>query len=164
MEVQNPIRLIRESQGLTLRKAAEKIDCNYQTLYMIEHGMYLTVLPKVLDWAIKFTDSDKSKIEYNYMLFRTEKQDLAKEKYSLNSIKVDSLGIPGDHPILSFRMFLGLTQSAFCKELCIPVALLYYSETVAVSLPKKLRNMFYDLGVPGNVVDEIVCRYELIER
>lgn len=164
MEVKNPIRSIRKSQGLTIRGAAKKIKCNYQTLYMVEHGMYMDVLPNILTWALQVGDSVKEdEIQFTYMLFRSEKQDLAREKYSLSTLGISCLGAPGDNPVLKLREYLGLKQSAFCKELCIPIALLYYAENKSVSLPKQLKNIFCDLGIPQVVIDEMICRYELVD-
>lgn len=161
MEVQNPIRSIRVGQGLSLRKAADKIGCHYQALYMTEHGMYMTVPPRILDWAVDTSDYIITQINIGYMLFRSEKQDIAKEKYSLEELNLECLGAPGDNPVRKLRSYLRLTQSAFCKDLCVPVALLYSAENG--SLPKKLKNIFMDLGIPDLIIDEIVDRYEVLD-
>lgn len=164
MEVQNPIFIIRSQQGLSLRRTADAITCHYQALYMVEHGMYVNVLPKILDWAIEVSDRTRQQIEYDYMIFRSIKQDEAREIYSLDSLDINSLGTPGKNPVRKFRDYLGLTQSAFCKDLCIPVALLYTAEQKSVSLPKTLKKIFQDLGIPNLVIQEMIDRYELVDQ
>lgn len=160
---ENPIRVIRIRNGLSLRKAAGKIGCHYQALYMLEHGMYLTVLSAILYWAVSVSDFTELQIREAYSLFRSGKQVLAQEKYSLSVIGIDSLGMPGDNPVLKFREYLGLTQSAFCKQLCLPVALLYMAEKKSASLPPSLRCVFEDLNIPGTVIQEMVERYKIVE-
>lgn len=158
----NPIRVIREGMGLSIRKAAQKIGCHYQALYMCEHGMYRHVLPVVLTWAEQNSDFTRHQIDAVYSRFREAKKRLARDKYSMHLVKIDALGEPGDHPVLRLRESLGLNQSSFCKELCIPVALLYVAENKAVSLPSELRAGLADVGLTSTVLQEMVDRYEMV--
>lgn len=160
----NPIRVIREGMGLSIRKAAHKIGCHYQALYMCEHGMYRYVLPVVLAWAGQSSDFSRQQIEDAYTVFRSKKKCAAKEKYSLHMVKIDVLGEPGDNPVLRLRESLGLTQSGFCKEFCIPVALLYVAENKASSLPQELRIGLADIGLSSLVLQEMSDRYEMVDH
>lgn len=158
----NPIRVIREGMGLSIRKAAQKIGCHYQALYMCEHGMYRSVLPVVLTWAEQNSDFSRHQIDAAYSKFRETKKQVAREKYSLHLVKIEALGEPGDHPVLRLRESLGLNQSSFCKEFCVPVALLYVAENKAASLPIELRSGLADVGLPSTVLQEMVDRYEMV--
>lgn len=160
--IENPIWRIRHDNGLSLRRAADKIGCHYQSIYMTEHGMYERVLGIIMDWAVSNSDWDRYRIDDSYFLFKRYRRLLAMEKYGLESLTVGCLGPPGDNPVRQLRRFLDMTQSKFCKELCLPVALLYTAENSCKSLPWTMYNVLKDLRVPDEVVQEMSDRYEEI--
>lgn len=158
---ENPIRVIRTEQGLSIRRAAEKIGCHYQTVYMAEHGMCDPLFAVVLLWASANSEYTLPQITDAYDMFLARKRGLAREMYSLEMLPTTAVGIPGTNPIRSLRQYLGLTTSRFCKDLCIPVSLLHNSER-ADSLPGAMCVALYSLGVDGELIEEIAERYELL--
>lgn len=159
---ENPIKVIRTLNGLSQRKAAAKIGCHYQLVYMAEHGMYFNIPPVLLRWLEDNSDSPRLHIMVAYDEFQVRRRNEAREKYSLGSLGVGSLGVPGENPVSSLRRYLDLSQSAFCKALCIPVALLYNSERDTAPSPKLLY-IFEQLGIPKPVINEMIERYEIID-
>lgn len=157
--MENPIRVIRRGKSLSLRQAAVKVGCHYQAIYMTEHGMYFSIPPTILTWAVKSSDLGGPQIEIMYCEFRSVKIDEASKAYNLNCIEIDSLGPPGTNPVKAFRESLGLSTSKFCKQFRIPVALLYEAEHRAVSLSKKMREVLQDMRVPNRVILEMGSRY-----
>lgn len=156
---ENPVRAIRNYNGLSLRKAAKRIGCNYQAIYMTEHGMYFRVPPIILDWAGGVGDKTEDQIEKAYDAYRDGRIKATSEKFSMHMLRVDDLGIPDENPVLSLRKFLQLTTSGFCKEFCVPVSMLYEAENHAKSLPSKLADIFEQMGVSPVVIQEMEDRY-----
>lgn len=157
---ENPVKLVREQLGLTQRKAADKIGCHYQTVYMAEHGMFIPIPPVILQWVASELGGPREAVEHFYKLFQLEQRDAACERHGLKTLSLDCLGLPGEHPIQRLRGFLGLNQSQFCKQLCIPVVWLYEAEKKALTFPHRLRVVLEDIGIPKVVLSEIAERYE----
>lgn len=157
----NPIAYIRKLNGLTQRKLAVRIGCHYQTVYMAEHGLLVPLAPRVRDWASEASDYSFQDIERVYRWSQRMHRVMASARHVLVNLTIDSLGVPGSNPVKSLREFLQLSQSAFCKEFCIPVAWIYVAET-GNSLPNRLRSVLGDIGVPEDVLAEMKERYGVI--
>lgn len=125
--------------------------------------MYDRILPTVLDWVVSVGDYTEYEIETAYALYQMRHRHEAAYKYGFGSLSIVSLGEYGKNPIKALRHKLGLSQYRFCRDLCIPVALLYTAENTAVSFPKSLRDVLYELGVPDRVLSEIASRYEVLD-
>lgn len=158
---ENPVHAIRLGLGLSMRRAAEKIGCHYQTIYMVEHGMCEYIFPVVFRWAVENSDFTGYQIEDSFNMFLARKRGVAREKYSLETLPVAALGIPGTNPIKSLRQFLGLSTSGFCKDLCIPVALLHSSEK-AKNFSGSMCIALHAAGIDERILEEIEERYGLL--
>lgn len=157
----NPIRAIREGMGLSIRKAAIKIGCHHQTLFMNEKGMFGRVLPVIMMWLTDNSDYSEQDINDSYRGWIAYRRRQAVDKYQFYTVTVAAIGIPGENPVTMFRGHLGLTQSAFCKELCVPIAIMYNAEGHrSNSLPRTIKRLLTELGVPRQVVQEMIDRYE----
>lgn len=160
----NPIRVIRNSKGLSIRDAADAIGCHHQALYMNETGAYNHVLPVVLNWLVQNSDHPSFNIEMAYAAFITNSRSDARDKYGFCTADIDDLGKPGDNPVQRFREHFGLTRSAFCKTVCVSSSLMYTIENpgaqhVAASIPPSLLDVFRELKVPAGVISEMRERY-----
>lgn len=149
------------NNGLSMRKLAHKIGCHYQLIYMSAHGMYFSIPPIVLAWVVDSGDASESDIKQKYRMFQCEVRADSAERHSLGKLSINSLGVPGDNPIRSLRSYLGLSQSGFCKDLCLPVTMVYRAER-ETSLPPKIMDVLEEVCVPDHVLQEIVARYEVL--
>lgn len=158
---ENPIRTVREAMGLSMRRAAEKIGCHYQTVYMAEHGMCDPLFPTMLWWAVSNSEYSAVQIEAAFAEFRGRVRNATVEKYSLESLPVSALGTPGTDPLRSLRGYLGLSTSGFCKAFCVSVSVLHHAESV-LFLPAAIQSTFQEMGVPEEIVTEMLERYSLL--
>lgn len=157
---ENPIRTVRLAQGLSIRRAADKIGCHYQTVYMAEHGMCDALFPVVLWWAVENSEYTADQIEGAFAVFRSCKRQITAERYSLEQLPVSALGEPGADPLRSLRTFLGLSTSGFCKEFCVSVSVLHNAERVQF-MPASIQTTLKEMGVPVPVMSEMLERYSL---
>lgn len=156
----NPVKVLRDSIGLSQRKAAAEIGCHYQTVYFAEHGMFIPLPPVIMDWAVNVGPYTRSDIVVGYALFQLHRRVGARIKHSIEILTVECLGFPDENPIRNLRKSLNLTQSGFCKEFCIPASWLYDAENVADVFPQRLESIMGKIGFPESLLEEISWRYD----
>lgn len=162
----NPIRVIRDATGLSLRDAADEIGCHHQALYMCECGTYPHVLPVILNWCSERSGIAPSAIQGAYTHFKLMTREKTKELFAWDSIDLADLGKPGDNPIVEFRKKFDMSRAGMAKRLCIPVAKLYSSEnpdatTLMAHMPAELIELLIEMGVQKIVLDEMIERYQV---
>ncbi len=157
---QNPIRAARVELGYKLNKFAELCGVHEQALYLNECGVYIDILPAVLEVFVKHG--------YLQVTLRTEYREFQKERraefaleYNFQDPNIIGPIMLSKAPIVTFRTNLGLSRQAFAKRLLVQPAILYKLEHgQARHLPQQLVDALEEAGMSSDIIDELNERTE----
>lgn len=155
----NPVKEIRQKEGLTLTRFASQAGCHYQAVYLTECGCYPYIYPKLMNF-IELRGYDKENIESRYK--ESQKYMRIISGSLVNSDEV-ILSIPTiDHPFINFRLSLGLTglsRMGFAKTFCIHPGFLYTLERgKSKGLSAQLKEALLQAGFKESVIEELDFR------
>lgn len=158
----NPIRVLRKQQGLTLGEMADRCGFHLQSLFLNEHGVYPTVLPRVVRYLEETLDLDASELQSDYQSWQYEKRRFWGERLGLETYE---LGPPilSRHPFVQFRQDLDskMSRMMFCKRFCVHPASVYKLEIgVALKLAEQIEDALQDAGLSDTVIGELNSRSE----
>jgi hypothetical protein len=162
----SPIRYVREMKNLSIRDAADLIGCHHQALYMNEIGCYPHVLPVVMAWLTEGSDYDQSQFSHAYERYQEVVRKQTADLFAWREVKIEHLGVPGDNPIIKLREHFDMSRAGLAKRLCLPTAMLYSAENpdasnLVASVPEELLRLLALAGLPEDVQQEMVDRYEM---
>lgn len=154
--MRNPITEIRKKQGASLLSWARDAGIHHQALYLNECGVYVDVLPTLLEF-IEGLGYDGAELEANYHLWVAERREEVRESLDF----LDDLPEPcrSVHPFVCFREALGLSRMAFCKTFLVHPASIYELEHgKMLKLPGQLVDALRSVGISDTVIEELGFR------
>lgn len=154
--MENPIRVIRKRQQLTLEEMAAACGVHLQAVYLNERGCYHGVLPVIRQWIIK-QGYEPELLDSEYIEYQTYvRKEFGK---SVNSDTYQVQAPTPLHPFIQFRTDLGQSRMGIAKVLAVHPAGLYRLERAeAHGLSGQLKIALHDAGFRDWVIQELDYR------
>lgn len=160
----NPIKRVRQTNGLSIDKLAKEIGVHSQALYLLECGVYPTILPVVLTYFVNRLDCTQDVLETGYRDWVKRQRYFLREKLDIDKVAFWKIPTFSMHPFAWFRKSLDSIPEAqsrmgFSKTFLVHPASLYSLEKgITKGLPGQLREALLDTGFTVDEIDELDYR------
>lgn len=153
---ENPIRIIRLREHKTIKEFADRCNVHYQALYLTECGVHPTPLRSVVRECVDL-GYDEEQIHSDYLEFVKGQRAKFEDQFSPFSLPDVDMTYS---PVVLWRQTLGLTRTAFCKQICVQPALQMRleqgkSQTIYEQLLTALRDVHFPEGLLHEFSDRV---------
>ena len=150
----NPIKRARKAAGMTQKSFSTACKIHPQAVLLNEAGCYPSILPAIVSW-LKSNGYNDEELAREYQGFVIEKRQAFGTKINFEEFNWDRFDFKL-HPIVVFRLKLGLSRMGFAKAICIQPAFCYKLENgEAISLSGQIKEALLGVGFTPSFIEEL---------